>query len=107
MSCSSIGEHGARDSANRIARVAHAEHLRVDRARSRKFASRQKTLITGSRALVHELQLLIASGENAYRYGELASGAYQDKETNLAYNYFGEYVPGIVDTAKSDPVGRT
>ena len=50
-------------------------------------------------------QPLIASKENACWYGELASDAYQDKETGLHQNYFRDYSPSVGRYVQSDPLG--
>jgi RHS repeat-associated protein len=46
-----------------------------------------------------------ASKENAWHYDGVASGAYQDRETNLAYNHFREYDSGISRYVEPDPLG--
>jgi RHS repeat-associated protein len=56
-------------------------------------------------AFVTAPQPLIASRENAWHYDGRASGAYQDRETNLAYNYFRDYDPAIGRYERSDPIG--
>jgi len=56
-------------------------------------------------AFVSLLQPLIASRENAWHYDGSASGAYQDRETNLAYNMFRDYDPAIGRYVQSDPLG--
>jgi len=50
-------------------------------------------------------QPLIASRENAWHYDGTASGAYQDRETNLAYNWMRDYDSAIGRYVESDPVG--
>lgn len=43
----------------------------------------------------NRLETRTASGFAGYCYDESASGAYQDKETNLAYNMMRDYDPSI------------
>ena len=51
------------------------------------------------------MQVRVASRESGYCYDELASDAYQDKETNTHYNYFRDYDPAIGRYIQSDPIG--
>lgn len=65
----------------------------------KKFASR------GVPPSFPALQPLTASRKNAFVYDEGASVAYQDKETNLHYNYYRDYDPAIGRYIQSDPIG--
>ena len=56
-------------------------------------------------AFVTSAQLRITSREFASVYDGSASVAYQDQETNLHYNYFRDYEPGIGRYVQSDPIG--
>ena len=51
------------------------------------------------------MQVRVASRESGYCYDELASDAYQDKETNTHYNYKRDYDPSIGRYVQSDPIG--
>ncbi len=79
--------------------------LARDRARGGKCTSRQKTSNGWRSAFVPALQPLIASREIAFVYDERTSVAYQDKETNLHYNYYRDYDPAIGRYVQSDPIG--
>ena len=63
-----------------------------------KIASRKKLLKTGEAVFVQSAQTITASGENAYWYGESASG-------DLYYNYYRNYNPATGGYLQSDPMG--
>jgi RHS repeat-associated protein len=74
--------------------------------RGRKCASRQKYRTLEEIAFTLAAQLPIAPKKNAFVYDECASGAYQDKETNLHYSYFRDcYDSGIGRFCQPDPIG--
>jgi RHS repeat-associated protein len=79
--------------------------LRVDRNPRRKNAPLGKKPTLEEIAFTLAAQLPVASRKSAFVYDESASGAYQDKETNLHYNYFRDYDPGIGRYGESDPIG--
>jgi len=58
-------------------------------------------------AFITAPQPLSASKENAWHYDGSASGAYQDRETSLAYNMARDYSPEIGRYIQSDPIGLT
>jgi len=64
-----------------------------------------KLLELGEIAFRFAAQPPIASRENAWHYDGSASGAYQDRETNLAYNMMRDYDPAIGRYVESDPIG--
>jgi len=66
---------------------------------------REKLLEPEEIAFVLAAQPLNASKENAHRYDGSASGAYQDRETNLHYNMARDYSADIGRYIQSDPIG--
>ncbi len=71
----------------------------------RKMCLWGKLLELGEIAFRFAAQPPIASRENAWHYDGSASGAYQDRETNLAYNMMRDYDPAIGRYVESDPIG--
>ena len=45
------------------------------------------------------------AGQGAFEFPGRFPGQYADKETNLSYNYFRDYDPGLARYATSDPIG--
>ena len=65
----------------------------------------EKICDSRSFVFVNSLQLNDASRESGCCYDELASGSYQDKETNTHYNYRRDYDPAQGRYVQSDPIG--